>query len=157
MPGCHVFWFCSRSYGGPFESWFLFVHFGEWADIAAEQLLMVEAEAEAPEALLWLLAFSGSPGAGRRQRSQTMVGGRVHGEWPPGLVSWEQKGACRKGLGSSLASPDPRPSPPAPRGLRVEPCVGWDESGNWACDELEATLLLSPGSFPLMLPAATLF
>lgn len=61
------------SYGGPFESWFLFVHFGEWADIAAEQLLMVEAEAEAPEALLWLLAFSGSPGAGRRQRSQTMA------------------------------------------------------------------------------------
>lgn len=61
------------SYGGPFESWFLFVHFGEWADIAAEQLLMVEAEAEASEALLWLLAFSGSPGAGRRQRSQTMA------------------------------------------------------------------------------------
>ena len=104
------------SYGGPFESWFLFVHFGEWADIAAEQLLMVEAEAEAPEALLWLLAFSGSPGAGRRQRSQTMVGGRVHGEWPPGLVSWEQKGACRKGLGSSLASPDPT-LPTSPSGF----------------------------------------
>ncbi|KAB0351784.1 hypothetical protein FD754_016641 [Muntiacus muntjak] len=61
------------SYGGPFESWFLFVHFGGWADITAEQLLMSEAEAEPPEALLWLLAFSCSPGAGHQQRVQTMV------------------------------------------------------------------------------------
>uniref|UniRef100_A0A8C3YGJ4 Fanconi anemia group C protein homolog n=1 Tax=Catagonus wagneri TaxID=51154 RepID=A0A8C3YGJ4_9CETA len=61
------------SCGGPFASWFLLVHFGEWADLAAEQLLMLEAEAEPPEALLWLLAFSSSPGAGRRQRAQTMV------------------------------------------------------------------------------------
>eukprot|EP00069_Balaena_mysticetus_P018609 bmy_11435T0 len=61
------------SYGGPFESWFLFVHFGGWADMAAEQLLTSEAEAEAPEALLWLLAFSCGPGAGRQQRAQTMV------------------------------------------------------------------------------------
>lgn len=61
------------SYGGPFESWFLFVHFGGWADITAEQLLMSEAEAEPPEALLWLLAFSCSPGAGHQQRAQIMV------------------------------------------------------------------------------------
>lgn len=61
------------SYGGPFESWFLFVHFGGWADITAEQLLMSEAEAEPPEALLWLLAFSCSPGAGHQQRARTMV------------------------------------------------------------------------------------
>ncbi|XP_026949954.1 Fanconi anemia group C protein [Sagmatias obliquidens] len=61
------------SYGGPFESWFLFVHFGGWADMAAEQLLTSEAEAEAPEALLWLLAFSCGPGAGHQQRVQTMV------------------------------------------------------------------------------------
>ncbi|XP_044796199.2 Fanconi anemia group C protein isoform X2 [Bubalus bubalis] len=61
------------SYGGPFESWFLFVHFGGWADITAEQLLMSEAEAEPPEALLWLLAFSYSPGTGHQQRAQTMM------------------------------------------------------------------------------------
>ncbi|XP_007177031.1 Fanconi anemia group C protein isoform X4 [Balaenoptera acutorostrata] len=61
------------SCGGPFESWFLFVHFGGWADMAAEQLLTSEAEAEAPEALLWLLAFSCGPGAGRQRRAQTMV------------------------------------------------------------------------------------
>ncbi|XP_059957932.1 Fanconi anemia group C protein isoform X1 [Mesoplodon densirostris] len=61
------------SYGGPFESWFLFVHFGGWADMAAEQLLTSEAEAEAPEALLWLLAFSCGPGAEHQQRAQIMV------------------------------------------------------------------------------------
>ncbi|XP_036074077.1 Fanconi anemia group C protein isoform X3 [Rousettus aegyptiacus] len=60
-----------RSYGGPFESWFLFVHFGGWADIAAEQLLM--SEGEPPEALLWLLAFSYSPHDGSQKRAQTMV------------------------------------------------------------------------------------
>ncbi|XP_059780451.1 Fanconi anemia group C protein isoform X3 [Balaenoptera ricei] len=65
------------SYGGPFESWFLFVHFGGWADMAAEQLLTSDAEAEAPEALLWLLAFSCGPGAGRQQRAQTM---QVHAD-----------------------------------------------------------------------------
>ncbi|XP_024907429.1 Fanconi anemia group C protein isoform X3 [Pteropus alecto] len=60
-----------RSYGGPFESWFLFVHFGGWADIAAEQLLM--SEGEPPDALLWLLAFSYSPRDGSQKRAQTMV------------------------------------------------------------------------------------
>ena len=79
MPGCHVFWFCSRSYGGPFECWFLFIHFGGWADIAAEQLVM--SETESSEALLWLLAFSYSPRDGSLQRAQTMVGGRAHCMW----------------------------------------------------------------------------
>ncbi|XP_058997658.1 Fanconi anemia group C protein [Mustela lutreola] len=60
-----------RSYGGPFECWFLFIHFGGWADIAAEQLVM--SEAEPPEALLWLLAFSYSPRDGSLQRAQTMA------------------------------------------------------------------------------------
>ncbi|KAG8510619.1 Fanconi anemia group C protein [Galemys pyrenaicus] len=59
------------SYGGPFENWFLFIHFGGWADIAAEQLVM--SEAEPPEALLWLLAFNSSPHDGSQQRAQTMV------------------------------------------------------------------------------------
>ncbi|XP_032248864.1 Fanconi anemia group C protein isoform X4 [Phoca vitulina] len=59
------------SYGGPFECWFLFIHFGGWADIAAEQLVM--SEAEPPEALLWLLAFSYSPRDGSLQRTQTMI------------------------------------------------------------------------------------
>ncbi|XP_042820606.1 Fanconi anemia group C protein [Panthera tigris] len=59
------------SYGGPFECWFLFIHFGGWADIAAEQLVM--SEAEPPEALLWLLAFSHSPRDRSQQRAQTMV------------------------------------------------------------------------------------
>lgn len=60
-----------RSYGGPFECWFLFIHFGGWADIAAEQLVM--SETESSEALLWLLAFSYSPRDGSLQRAQTMV------------------------------------------------------------------------------------
>ncbi|XP_054545327.1 Fanconi anemia group C protein isoform X2 [Talpa occidentalis] len=59
------------SYGGPFENWFLFIHFGGWADIAAEQLVM--SEAEPPEALLWLLAFNYSPCDGSQQRAQTMM------------------------------------------------------------------------------------
>jgi len=49
----------------------LFIHFGGWADIAAEQLVM--SEAEPPEALLWLLAFSYSPRDGSLQRTQTMI------------------------------------------------------------------------------------
>nr|XP_012317366.1 Fanconi anemia group C protein isoform X1 [Aotus nancymaae]XP_012317367.1 Fanconi anemia group C protein isoform X1 [Aotus nancymaae]XP_012317369.1 Fanconi anemia group C protein isoform X1 [Aotus nancymaae]XP_012317370.1 Fanconi anemia group C protein isoform X1 [Aotus nancymaae]XP_012317372.1 Fanconi anemia group C protein isoform X1 [Aotus nancymaae] len=56
---------------GPFESWFLFIHFGGWAEMAAEQLLM--SAAEPPMALLWLLAFYYSPCDGRQQRTQTMV------------------------------------------------------------------------------------
>ncbi|XP_066113521.1 Fanconi anemia group C protein isoform X1 [Saccopteryx bilineata] len=60
-----------RSSRGPFESWFLFMHFGGWADMVAEQLLM--SEADPPEALLWLLAFTYSPCDGSQQRAQTMV------------------------------------------------------------------------------------
>ncbi|XP_036760262.2 Fanconi anemia group C protein [Manis pentadactyla] len=59
------------SCGGPFECWFLFTHFGEWAEITAEQLLM--SEAGPPEALLWLLVFSYSPPNRSQQRAQTMV------------------------------------------------------------------------------------
>ncbi|XP_037653427.1 Fanconi anemia group C protein isoform X1 [Choloepus didactylus] len=59
------------SYGDPFESWFLFLHFGGWADVAAEQLLM--SDAEPAEALLWLFAFYSSPHDGSQQRAQTMV------------------------------------------------------------------------------------
>ncbi|XP_064346180.1 Fanconi anemia group C protein isoform X2 [Camelus dromedarius] len=61
------------SSGGPFENWFLLAHFGGWADIAAEQLLTSVGDAEPPEALLWLLAFSSSPGDGPQQRAQTMM------------------------------------------------------------------------------------
>uniref|UniRef100_A0A2R9BJE1 Fanconi anemia group C protein homolog n=1 Tax=Pan paniscus TaxID=9597 RepID=A0A2R9BJE1_PANPA len=59
------------SRGGPFESWFLFIHFGGWAEMVAEQLLM--SAAEPPTALLWLLAFYYGPRDGRQQRAQTMM------------------------------------------------------------------------------------
>ncbi|XP_003912057.1 Fanconi anemia group C protein isoform X2 [Papio anubis] len=59
------------SRGGPLESWFLFIHFGGWAEMVAEQLL--RSAAEPPAALLWLLAFYYSPHDGRQQRAQTMV------------------------------------------------------------------------------------
>ncbi|XP_030775596.1 Fanconi anemia group C protein isoform X2 [Rhinopithecus roxellana] len=59
------------SRGDPLESWFLFVHFGGWAEMVAEQLL--RSAAEPPAALLWLLAFYYSPHDGRQQRAQTMV------------------------------------------------------------------------------------
>nr|XP_014590864.1 Fanconi anemia group C protein [Equus caballus]XP_023483432.1 Fanconi anemia group C protein [Equus caballus]XP_023483433.1 Fanconi anemia group C protein [Equus caballus] len=58
------------SYGGPSDCWFAFIHFGGWADVAAEQLL--RSEADPPEAVLWLLAFSYSPRDGSQQRAQTM-------------------------------------------------------------------------------------
>ncbi|KGL76319.1 Fanconi anemia group C protein, partial [Tinamus guttatus] len=53
-----------------FEIWFLIARFGEWLDVAAEQLLKAPAE---PDALLWLLAFYYSPQNGNQQRTQTMV------------------------------------------------------------------------------------
>lgn len=62
----------SRSQQTPFESWFLFIHFGGWVDLAVQQLLRTEAEP--PEGLLWLLAFYYSPQDGSQQRVQTMVG-----------------------------------------------------------------------------------
>uniref|UniRef100_A0A2K6N5U1 Fanconi anemia group C protein homolog n=2 Tax=Rhinopithecus TaxID=542827 RepID=A0A2K6N5U1_RHIBE len=68
------------SRGDPLESWFLFVHFGGWAEMVAEQLL--RSAAEPPAALLWLLAFYYSPHDGRQQRAQTMVGSR-RGDFQP--------------------------------------------------------------------------
>lgn len=64
--------FCSRSQGNPFESWFLFVHFGGWVDLAVEELLLRQ-EAEPPANLLWLLVFYYSPQDGSQQREQSMV------------------------------------------------------------------------------------
>lgn len=63
---------CSRFQQGPFESWFLFVHFGGWVDLAVEQLL--RKEAEPPAGLLWLLVFYYSPQDGSQRRVQSMVG-----------------------------------------------------------------------------------
>lgn len=54
-----------------FEIWFLVACFGEWLDIAAEQLLKAAVE---PDAVLWLLAFYYCPKNENQQRTQTMVG-----------------------------------------------------------------------------------
>ncbi|NXP72242.1 FANCC protein, partial [Ramphastos sulfuratus] len=53
-----------------FEIWFLVAGFGEWLDIAVEQLLKAAVE---PYALLWLLAFYYCPQNENQQRTQTMV------------------------------------------------------------------------------------
>ncbi|XP_065601748.1 Fanconi anemia group C protein [Cyrtonyx montezumae] len=53
-----------------YEIWFLVACFGEWLDIAAEQLLKA---AVAPDDLLWLLAFYYCPQNENQQRTQTMV------------------------------------------------------------------------------------
>ncbi|NXN95646.1 FANCC protein, partial [Rhinopomastus cyanomelas] len=58
------------SLGHLFEIWFLVAHFGEWLDIAAEQLLKAALE---PDALLWLLAFYYCPQNENQQRTQTLV------------------------------------------------------------------------------------
>ncbi|XP_062985488.1 Fanconi anemia group C protein isoform X2 [Elgaria multicarinata webbii] len=63
-----------RSCGDLFENWFLFIHFGEWADIAAEQLLM--SQAESSDAFLWLLVFYYNPSDENQQRTRTMVEAR---------------------------------------------------------------------------------
>lgn len=60
----------SSSAADLFEIWFLVVCFGEWLDIAAEQLLKAAVE---PDALLWLLAFYYCPQNENQQRTQTMV------------------------------------------------------------------------------------
>uniref|UniRef100_A0A8D2JBV8 FA complementation group C n=1 Tax=Varanus komodoensis TaxID=61221 RepID=A0A8D2JBV8_VARKO len=62
---------CSRSCSDLFENWFLFLHFGEWVDVAAEELLV--SQAESSDALLWLLAFYYNPSDENQQRTQTMV------------------------------------------------------------------------------------
>ncbi|XP_054842663.1 Fanconi anemia group C protein isoform X2 [Eublepharis macularius] len=65
---------CMRSYGNLFETWFLFIHFGEWADTAAEHLLV--SKAESSDAMLWLLAFYYDPNDENQQRTQTMLEGK---------------------------------------------------------------------------------
>ncbi|NXI45031.1 FANCC protein, partial [Galbula dea] len=52
------------------DIWFLVARFGEWLDIAAEQLLKAPVE---PDALLWLLAFYYCPQNENQQRTQTLV------------------------------------------------------------------------------------
>ncbi|XP_050801784.1 Fanconi anemia group C protein [Gopherus flavomarginatus] len=64
-----------RSYTDLFESWFLFVHFGEWADIAVEQLL--KSEDESSDTFLWLLAFYYNPHSDKEQRTQILVEARA--------------------------------------------------------------------------------
>ncbi|XP_068944104.1 Fanconi anemia group C protein isoform X3 [Petaurus breviceps papuanus] len=67
-----------QSRGSVFEHWFSLVHFGEWADIAAEELLMLRAES--PTGLLWLLAFYYNPHNQNQERTQTVVDAReAHG------------------------------------------------------------------------------
>ncbi|KAI6058244.1 Fanconi anemia group C protein [Aix galericulata] len=56
------------------EVWFLVACFGEWLDIAAEQLLKAAVE---PDALLWLLAFYYCPQTKNLQRIQTMAEARA--------------------------------------------------------------------------------
>uniref|UniRef100_A0ABM5FSQ4 Fanconi anemia group C protein isoform X1 n=1 Tax=Pogona vitticeps TaxID=103695 RepID=A0ABM5FSQ4_9SAUR len=63
-----------RSCDDLFDTWFLFVHFGEWADTAAEQLLV--SPAESSDAFLWLLAFYYNPSNENQQRTETMVEAR---------------------------------------------------------------------------------
>ncbi|XP_063036462.1 Fanconi anemia group C protein isoform X2 [Melospiza melodia melodia] len=53
-----------------FEIWFLVACFGEWLDIAAEQLLKAAVE---PDPVLWLLAFYYCPKNENQQRTQTMI------------------------------------------------------------------------------------
>ncbi|XP_042309644.1 Fanconi anemia group C protein [Sceloporus undulatus] len=64
----------TRSCSNLFENWFLFIHFGEWVDIAAEQLVL--SQYESTDALLWLLVFYYEPNYENQQRSQTMIEAR---------------------------------------------------------------------------------
>uniref|UniRef100_A0A674K4X5 Fanconi anemia group C protein homolog n=1 Tax=Terrapene triunguis TaxID=2587831 RepID=A0A674K4X5_9SAUR len=70
-----AFSFIFLSYTDLFESWFLFVHFGEWADIAVEQLL--KSEDESADTFLWLLAFYYNPHNDKEQRTQILVEARA--------------------------------------------------------------------------------
>lgn len=80
------------------DSWFLLAHFGGWADVAAEQLLRLDADP--PAALLWLLAFYYGPQEGGQQRAQTMVGaGPLCSGWAA-----ELRAACREGSGWACLS-----------------------------------------------------
>ncbi|KAM8960588.1 Fanconi anemia group C protein [Pelodytes ibericus] len=60
-----------RSQENLFKSWFLLIHFGDWVDIAAEQLLT--SESEISDDLLWLLAFYYNPCNDDQERMKTMV------------------------------------------------------------------------------------
>ncbi|NXK55797.1 FANCC protein, partial [Chauna torquata] len=62
------------SFADVFEIWFLVACFGEWLDIAAEQLLKAPVE---PDALLWLLAFYYCPQNENEQRTLTMAEARA--------------------------------------------------------------------------------
>ncbi|XP_043370965.1 Fanconi anemia group C protein isoform X8 [Dermochelys coriacea] len=64
-----------RSYADLFENWFLFVHFGEWADIAVEQLW--NSEDESSDTFLWLLAFYYNPHNNKEKRTQIVVEARA--------------------------------------------------------------------------------
>ncbi|XP_063151284.1 Fanconi anemia group C protein [Candoia aspera] len=63
----------SESLDELFNNWFLLIHFGEWADLAAKQLLLSQAESSN---LLWLLVFYYTPNNEKQQRIQTMVEAR---------------------------------------------------------------------------------
>ncbi|XP_073489275.1 Fanconi anemia group C protein isoform X1 [Aquarana catesbeiana] len=54
-----------------FKSWYLLIHFGEWVDIAAEQLLT--SDLEVSDDLLWLLAFYYNPCNENQSRDRTMM------------------------------------------------------------------------------------
>ncbi|KAF4794974.1 Fanconi anemia complementation group C [Turdus rufiventris] len=64
--GCMI----SSSLTDLFETWVLVACFGEWLDIAAEQVLKASVD---PDAVLWLLAFYYCPKNENQQRTQTMV------------------------------------------------------------------------------------
>uniref|UniRef100_A0A8C5LPT6 FA complementation group C n=1 Tax=Leptobrachium leishanense TaxID=445787 RepID=A0A8C5LPT6_9ANUR len=66
-----------RSHKNLFNSWYLLIHFGDWVDVAAEQLLM--SKTEISEDLLWLLAFYYNPCNDNQERIKTMDAAReVH-------------------------------------------------------------------------------
>ncbi|XP_018413374.1 PREDICTED: Fanconi anemia group C protein [Nanorana parkeri] len=54
-----------------FKYWYLLIHFGEWVDIAAEQLLT--SDLEVSDDLLWLLAFYYNPYNEDQSRDRTMA------------------------------------------------------------------------------------
>ncbi|XP_015704765.1 Fanconi anemia group C protein isoform X3 [Coturnix japonica] len=58
------------SFADLYEIWFLVACFGEWLDIAVDQLMKAPV---APDALLWLLSFYYCPQNESQQRTQTMV------------------------------------------------------------------------------------
>ncbi|RLV98619.1 hypothetical protein DV515_00010621 [Chloebia gouldiae] len=64
----------ASSFTDLFEIWFLVACFGEWLDIAAEQLVKAAVE---PDPVLWLLAFYYCPKNENQQRTQTVVGNVV--------------------------------------------------------------------------------